>query len=452
MNQVVVLFRQNVLLFLQSKSGVLMAFIVPILIIALFGSVFGLYGRRDPRPIGVPLAVVNLSEAPAARKLVTALGQEKSFRVISESQEGNAVKRSLTEAEVRVGLRDNRYRYALILPADLVSETEFGLRMKFLSDPRNEIEAQMVNGLLMKTIFSSVPELLGQALQLRSKKLLGDKRLEAFNRAIANAAVGAFGGSADEVYGRIVAGDFGLDQLSASSPLGTANSADNRSADGFLSRIVKLEREQVTGKQVSNPMASRLIGGYGIMFLLFALSGAATAVYEEKKTGIYHRLLSAPVTPSHILLARFLFGVALGTVQLSVLFVAGRFLFGVEVFSHAGTLLAMIVSAAAACTAFGMLIAAVCSSREAAMGLATLLVLSMSSIGGAWFPVSMMPETIQVISKLTFVYWSVDGFISILWAGKTIASLWPTFAILLGTAAVVMTFSTWWIRRRNLID
>jgi len=53
----------------------------------------------------------------------------------------------------------------LILPPDLLPETGFGVRMKFLSDPRNEIEAQMVNGLLQKTVFSHVPDLLGESLQ-----------------------------------------------------------------------------------------------------------------------------------------------------------------------------------------------------------------------------------------------------------------------------------------------
>ena len=47
-----------------------------------------------------------------------------------------------------------------------------------------------------------------------------------------------------------------------------------------------------------------------------------------------------------------------------------------------------------------MLLAAVAPSPEAARGLATLLVITMSACGGAWFPVSFMPEFMQHVSTV----------------------------------------------------
>jgi len=418
----------------------------------LFGFVFGLYKNIDKGPGGIPLAVVNLSHEPAATDLVDALKQEKTFRVIAETSNADGSKRPLTEADVRAGLHDNQYRFALILPADMISEDSFGIHLKFLSDPRNEIETQTVNGILQKTIFSRVPQLLGQSLQQRSKKFLGDARFETFNRTMANNVASAYGGDPEKIYQQMIAGDFGI---SALTPSTSAESADKTNTSGvadIFSRIARIETEQVAGKQASNPMASRLVGGYAVMFLLFALSGSATSLFEEKRSGIFQRVLSAPVRLSHILWARFLFGVALATLQLIALFLAGKVLFGIELFSHAVPLLVLIVSVGAACTAFGMLLAAVSSSHEMAMGLANLIVLVMCAVGGAWFPVSMMPAFIQHFSKLTIVYWAVEGFTSVLWAGQSLMEILPTIGILVGVAVVVMAVATVCFKRSAMFD
>ena len=330
MNPIFVLFKKGVLLFTRNKAAVVITFLVPVILIALFGFVFGLYKNVDSGPGGIPLAVVNLSAEPAATDLIDALKLEKTFRVITETKNADGSLRPLTEADVRAAMHNNDYRFALILPADLISDDTFGIHLKFLSDPRNEIETQMVNGLLQKTIFSRVPQLLGQSLQHRSKKFLGDARYETFNRTIADTVAATYGGNSEEIYQRMIAGDFGINKLissSASTTSSTAKSGDEKSSDtaDIFSRIARIDTEQVAGKQVSNPAASRLVGGYAIMFLLMAVSGSSTSLFEEKRSGIFQRILSAPVRLSHILWARFLFGVALGTLTTGV-----RILFGID--------------------------------------------------------------------------------------------------------------------------
>ena len=457
MTPIFVLLKKGVLLFSRNRAAVMITFLVPVILIALFGFVFGLYKNIDSGPGGITLAVVNLSTEPAATDMIEALKLEKTFHVVTETSNADGTKRPLTEDDVRTALHNNWYRFALILPADLISDDSFGIHLKFLSDPRNEIETQTVNGMLQKTIFSRVPQLLGQSLQHQSKKYLGTARFETLNRALANAVAAAYGGDADKTYQNLVAGDFGFGALLKSDGPDTAasiKSGEPKKSDpaDIFSRIARIETEQVVGKKVSNPNATRLIGGYGIMFLLFALSGSASSLFEEKRSGIYLRILSAPVRLSHILWARFLFGILLGTLQLTALFLAGKLLFGIDLFSHAGPLLAMIVCAAAACTAFGMLLAAVSTSPEMANGLSTLLVLVMSAIGGAWFPISMMPGFIQHFSKLTIVYWSVEGFASVLWAGQTLVEILPTLGILAGTAVGVMILATWCFKRSSMFD
>src|SRR5258708_27349641 len=97
-----------------------------------------------------------------------------------------------------------------------------------------------------------------------------------------------------------------------------------------------------------------------------------------------------------------------------------------------------------------MLLASVSSSPQVANGLATVLILIMSAIGGAWFPVSFMPEFIQKLSKLTLVYWAIEGFQQVLQAVAGLRELWPICGILFGIPAVVNDFRVCRFQRGNI--
>ena len=474
MHPVLVLVRKDFTNFFRNKAAVSLTFLVPFVMIWLFGLVFGV-NRKDSGPSGIPVAVVNASTNPAATTLVNALRAEKSFRVITTTDD--AAKRPLTEADLRPMMQapGARFRFALVIPADLISETQLGLHLKFFSNPRNEIETQTVNGLLQKTIFSNVPELLGQALQTRAKKIIGDAKLDRFNGALSSAIGTAFGGDPAEIKRKLDSGDFGIGDLTKRKPVDptlrrldtptTANPPTSGSVPSTLiaqpstvapsaadvfSRIVRIDSEQVVGANVKNPAATTLVGGWAIQFLLFAVSSSAASLFRERDAGIFQRLLAAPVTRAHILWSKFLYGVVLGLVQLVVLFLASTVIYGTDVLPHLPLLVLVCIFAAAACTSFGMLLAAVSSSPEAASGLATFLIMLMSAIGGAWFPITFMPEFIQNFSKLTLVYWSMEGFSAVLWAGQSFVQILPILAILGAITTAVMSLAIWRFNRGKI--
>ena len=480
MHPVLVLFRKDLTHFLRNKPALLLTFIIPFVMIFLFGQIFGV-NQKDSGPKGIPLAVVNASTNPAAASLVAALKAEKSFRVITEFANPDKTRRPLTEDDLRPLMQapGAEFRFALVIPADLVRESEIGLKLKFFSNPRNDIETQTVNGMLQKTIFTNVPQLLGESLQANAKRFLGEGRFKQFNTSIAGAVASAFGGDKEKIQRDIEAGNFGLGQvpnsngaadpalrrldtpnpstsstLPAPSGLPALNpqpSTASAPADA-LANLVRFETVQVVGAKVKSPFATSIVGGWAIQFLLFALSASATSLFKERDAGIFQRLLASPVTRAHVLWSKFLYGVSLGIVQLMVLFFAGRVLFGIEVEQHVVPLLIVCVFAAAACTSFGMLIAAIAPNAEAAGGLATFLIMLKSSLGGAWFPITLMPPFIQQFSKLTLVYWSMEGFSGVLWAGQSLIQLLPILAILGGITAAVMSLAIWRFNRGKIFE
>jgi ABC-2 type transport system permease protein len=442
MRVILTLVRKDIAIFLRNRPAVVITFLVPIALIYIFGFVFGLNGK-DNGPTGIRLGVVNESANPAAQKLVDALKAEKTFRVIAVDYTAKP-EHLLTEADARRLIHEREFNFALVIPRDFVPDRGVGLRLKILSDPRNEIETQTVNGLLQKTIFSNVPQLLGQSLQASAKRFLGDERAGKFNADLAGAVTSAFGGDREETRQAIESGGIG-------AVLG-GDTATAKPKTDFFSRLVKIENVQIAGKDVKSPAATRVVGGWAMMFLLFAVSGGSAAFFDEKNAGLFQRLLSAPVRRSQLLWSRFVYGILLGLVQLTTLFCAGRLMYGIDVFGHFGNLVVVCTAAAAACAAFGMFIAAFSPNAQAANGLSTFLVLTMSAMGGAWFPISLMPEFMQRIAKFTLVYWSMEGFSRVLWAGNSFVELLPTVGILLAIAAGVMAVAIWRFNRGAVFD
>jgi len=209
---------------------------------------------------------------------------------------------------------------------------------------------------------------------------------------------------------------------------------------------------QIYGVNRRSPMATQLVGGWGMQFLLFALVWSANSLFQEKDLGLFQRILSGPVPRSAILWSKFFYGVCLGLLQLVILFGAGRLLFGIEILPHLPLLALVCVSAAATCSAFGMLLASVANTMEVARGLYTFCILLMSALGGAWFPVSFMPPFMQRMSHFTLVYWSIHGFLLALSDHASFGAWLPTVGILVGVAGALLSVAWWRFNRSGIFE
>jgi ABC-2 type transport system permease protein len=432
---ILTLVRKEITGFRKDRTAVMLTFLVPIVLIYIFGNVFGV-NRGTSGPTGIPLAIVAPEDSPSINAVVAALATEEAFSVRRTWTDEAGVPHPLTEERVRADIQNNRLRFALVFPEDALSDDRFGLRVRLLYNPRNDIETQTVMGLLQKNIYTAAPSFLFASLRKRAENLIGVEDTERFYDNIADAVSKAFDVDREEIRASM---------REDANPF--ASSGSGGGTDDLIKQIVDIETEQLAGKAVKNSAATRMVGGWAIMFLLFSVAGSSTSLFDEKKAGIFNRLLSMPVTRAQILWSKFAFNVLMGLVQLLFLFVAGRVLFGIDVMSNFPSLVLVCICAACACTAFGMLLAAVSKSTAAASGLGTFLILTMSAVGGAWFPVSFMPEFLQTLSKLTLVYWAQEGFIAALWAGSSIVEMLPILGVLVGMAAVLNTISLVLFRR-----
>jgi ABC-2 type transport system permease protein len=403
----------------------------------IFGSIFN-GGNSGPQEI--PIAVLNQSASDVAKRIVLTLDTMKAFQVVDSVRDDHGRVIPFDTASIKEYVKSGKATAGIVFPTDAYTDTSTALSLKFYYDPKNEIEIQTVDGLVEQAVFSHFPSIIAQSGFRKAKKFLGTDSGQAFNKGLAS----------------IVRKYFKVDTSIFLNPDRWVDSrADSDTAghgSNFMSNIVRIDKEQVVGEKLKNQWATRSIGGWALTFLLFALTASSSSLFDERKSGVMLRILTSPVSRVHILWSKYIFNMSLAIVQLLFMFIVGWLMFQVDIFTNFLNLMLIILSASVACTSFGMLLASVSKTRQQANGLGTLLILTMSAIGGAWFPTFLMPPAIQFFSKLTFVYWAMEGFLEVLWRGVGTIDILPHIGILLGIGAVINVISIWQFKKGDIFS
>ena len=148
------------------------------------------------------------------------------------------------------------------------------------------------------------------------------------------------------------------------------------------------------------------ITGYVPIVLALAIGTVAyttfpptMGTYREK--GVLRRLSTTPLPPSRLLVAQLLVNLAMLLVASSLAVLGGALVLDVGMPRDVGvTVLAFVVGAAAS-MAVGAVIAALAPNAGAATGAGMLVYMTSLFFAGVWFPLPLMPEAVQTISRFT---------------------------------------------------
>ena len=208
-----------------------------------------------------------------------------------------------------------------------------------------------------------------------------------------------------------------------------------------------VETVDVMRQGKTESLVSFYAAGVGVMFLLFSVSGASGALLDEVDSGTLDRVLSTRVGMSGWLIGKWAFLTLTGLTQLTVMFLWGRLAFGLDLFHHLPGFFVMTAFTAGAAAGFGLMLATIARTRAQLSGMSTIIILTMSSLGGSMFPRFLMSETMQKLGLLTFNAWALDGYLKVFWRNAAVWQLWPQVLVLTMLAVVFMTLARTFARR-----
>lgn len=420
MTAFIALVRKDLILYLSDRRALLMHLVLPIVIAAFFGSVFG--GGGNARSAGIDVALVQQDSSPAGAKIAAGLKSDPNLHVTGMD---------LAQAEQAV--RKGSQAVAVVLPAgftEAAGAAMFSSRDKpaigLLYDPSQPAVLGMVKGLLTQQVMQVVSaEMFGGDMG----KKLTERSLQQLDQAAANDPDNA---ALRDMLGAVL--------KFQSLPAQPGQSTTPRGlAMPFTTHDQGLS--SAPAAEGYNPYA-HAFSGMAVQFILFMAVNMGIAILTQRRTGVWDRVLAAPVTLAQVVLARAVSAAIIAFGLLCVIFAVAVAAFGVHVSSVTG-LLGVALCFGILTAGFGLLIAAFGKTPEAARGIAMFATLIMVMLGGAWVPAFLFPAWVQQATLVVPTRWAIVGMDAVTWRGLGLASAAPAMAVLLGFGLLFTGAAVW---------
>ncbi len=178
--------------------------------------------------------------------------------------------------------------------------------------------------------------------------------------------------------------------------------------------------------------------GMGSLYVMFTVLGGMAVLLRERRQWTLQRLLALPLSRAQILGAKIGVYFSLGMIQYFIVFAVGAAL-GMDFGANPAAILAVMAAFVLCITALTFALAPWITSEGQARGLVLLLSLSLAPLGGAWWPLEIVPQFMQTIGHLSPVAWAMDAFQDLIWYNGAFTDVLPEIGVLLAAAAVLFT-------------
>ena len=411
----VALVRKDLILFLSDRRALLVNLVLPIAIATFFGYLFG--GSGTSKTGTIEVALVQQDSGEIGKRIGAALMADPNLHVTT-----------MNAAEARAAVGKGSQKAAIVIPpgfGDAAGSAFFGggdkPRIDVLYDPSQNAVLAMVKGLLTQ-----------QVMQIVSAEMFGGKR----GQALTDKALQTLETQAAAAPDNAALRDF-LGSLKKFQASPAARASNDGGKPAGLSMPFTTSDQQVTSgpKEAGYNGYAHSFAGMGVQFIMFLGVDMGIGILLARRTGIYHRLLAAPIGLNTVLLARAASAAVIAFVLLCVMFAFAVLVFGVKIANPAG-FVGVAVCFSLLTASFGLLIAAFGKTPEAARGIAVFATLIMVMLGGAWVPSFLFPDWIQKVALAVPTRWAIDGLDAMTWRGLGFEAAGMAMLAQLGFAAV----------------
>jgi ABC-2 type transport system permease protein len=421
------LIRNDLRIYMTDRRAMIIGVLVPILIAAFFGYVFG--GNDSAEAGKIPVAIVDEDQSAVSRAIAADFAREPLVLV-----------QMLNRAQAEQAVRAGKIQVAAVIPRDFGTGTIRALfsegvrpQVELLIDPSQSMSSRVVEGLFAQHGMQEITK-------------------EAFSGASGQAALSYSIARLDSASPEDVPERAELKNLlEALRTLNTrAGSEGGGSAPGPQRGLripyVVATRGVTSARSVPYNGYAHSFAGMTTQFILLAGIDAGIVLLLARERGIWQRLRSAPLGKAQYLLARIISTALIGLFQFTLIYTAAIAIFKVRI---GGSFIGFAALAVALCVlnaAFGLMLAAIGRSAAATRGIAILATLLLVMVGGAWVPSFVFPQWLQQVSLALPTRWAVDGLDAMTWRGLGLDAAVAPILVLGATAAVCIAIAIWRFR------
>ncbi len=392
---------------MRSKTGVFFSILFPVMLLLLFGTVFG-GGENMKYTLYVQnLDLKNGAPTDLSKAFVDALNNTGVFDIKYLAPDVNVT------SYVKGHPSFSSYKI-LIIPRGFQSNAVNGsifVRISITVDTLNEL-LKYYGGYMNQSVQTNIKEGIG--------------------------ALKGFGQSFNRSANVIIL----LDESDSSSQIvkGVLYSV----VDAFNNRligsksVILVSSMNLTGGRLK--AIDYYLPGYIAAFIMTnGVIGVTSTVSEFRRNGIIKRLAATPLGKGSWILANLLQQTLLAFLLTVVMIMLGWMVFGITLIPDFWSLLLIFIGSVAFCSV-GIVLGGIIKDVETAYGVSNSIAFPLMFLSGAFWPVDIMPEYLQVVARMLPLYYFHQGLRALL-IFNDLSGAYLSFIILGVMAIVFMLFA-----------
>jgi len=422
MNALTALVRKDIVLYFANKRAVLVTVVAPILIAAFFGAVLG---GPPKKPSRIPVAVVDLDASAVSKSIVAAMKSDTTFDL-----------RETDEAQARSLVREGKVRAAAVIPAGFGDDAPKAMfrpnakkpEIAVLYDPSQAMALALVKGLLAEHVMKQVS-------RAAFSPETGRKTIASIRGDVEKSA-----GLDDRQRRDLLSLFDSIDKLQSNT---SATAPANAGTMQGFSMPFETREAEVSGNRERNYNGyAHSFAGMGVQFILFMGIELGVGLLLMRRLGLWKRLRAAPLSRATLLGSRIASGAVIASIIFALIYAAAIAVFGVRIDGSLVGFIAVGIAFAILTSTFGLLIAALGKTPEAARGIAILATLLLVMLGGAWVPTFVFPQWLQDVTVVVPTRWAIDGLEAMTWRGLGLEAAVMPVAAMLAVSALFAWIAT----------
>lgn len=155
---------------------------------------------------------------------------------------------------------------------------------------------------------------------------------------------------------------------------------------------------------------SMSLPGVIVMYLMMnLLIFGGSSIASERRIGVLRRMSINPITRIELMMGKLYGLMLLAVVQIIGFLAFGQFVFKVNIGDNLLGISVTLLVFSWVAASIGLLLGFLVKSEDKVVGLGIMISLPMAAIGGCWWPMEIVPETLQNIAHITPTAWAMDS-------------------------------------------
>lgn len=218
----------------------------------------------------------------------------------------------------------------------------------------------------------------------------------------------------------------------------------------FTEHSLSISKQNIVPNAVQHNLPAWTL--FALFFIVLPLS---INMVKEKNQGTYVRLKTLPISPFYLMLSKIIVYLFVCMIQFYLMLMVSMYLFpviGLPALEIEGKFWALSIVAffsGLAAIGLGVFIGTFANTHEQAAPFGATSVVILAAIGGLWFPVYAMPETMQVMAKISPMNWGLESFYHVLLRDASYAHITPYLMMLVAFFLINMVISVLYEKKIN---